>query len=168
MSRLLPAARYKALKTRFRQLVDEFGGAEQAATRTRVGATALYNYGNLNSPDNYPPIDVIMDLERDCGQPVVTRELANASGYLMIEHLSVAPSVDKIAVALAAVGRESSDVFALAAKNMADGKVSPQEAQALLRQVDEGITALIAFAAMLRPIADHKRDAFADRMEGTF
>lgn len=167
MSRLLPARRYKALKTRFRQLVDEMGGAEQAAARTRVGATALYNYGNLNTPDHFPPIDVILDLEADCGVPVVTRDMAAQAGYRLAENRAVETAfVDagKLAAALSCVGRESSEVFALAARHMSDGKISPAEAIDMIRAADEGLAALAAFMALLQPIADQTQDAFAERI----
>lgn len=80
--RPLAAEAYARLKAATRKLVRDAGGCEFA--ETRVGKTKLAEYGAPNMPDRFAPIDVIADLEKSTGQPLVTRELAAAAGYELV------------------------------------------------------------------------------------
>lgn len=77
------AAFYHGTKAQFRTLVDANGGFEAAAMVTRVNKTALHAYCDLKAPQ-FPPADVISDLEAACGEPIVTRWQARAQGYQLV------------------------------------------------------------------------------------
>lgn len=80
--RPLAAEAYARLKAATRKLVRDAGGCEYA--ETRVGKTKLAEYGAPNMPDRFAPVDVIADLERSVGEPLVTRELAAQAGYDLV------------------------------------------------------------------------------------
>ncbi|SDE45985.1 hypothetical protein [Rhodospira trueperi] len=66
---------YKALKAAFRRLVGQNGGYCAAADLTRVGKSQLQEYASPHHMDVFPPADVIIDLERDAADPIVTRQM---------------------------------------------------------------------------------------------
>lgn len=146
--RALPARTYNGLKTRTRKLIEKAGGAEEAAGRTRVRPSALYNYGNVNNPDHFMPVDVILDLEADTGEPIVSAYLAKITGHVLIPVVARVGD-GELARDLARIGKETADLFARVASDMADGKVSREEAAATITEVDEAIQALSSFRARL-------------------
>jgi hypothetical protein len=73
-----------ALKTAYKRLLALVGGIDAAATVTRVARSVLYDYGVPQLADRHVPVDVLMDLERVAGTPVVTEALAGAQGYLLL------------------------------------------------------------------------------------
>lgn len=81
--RHLPSADYTALKAAFRRLVRAAGGGRASAAVTVVDAARISLYGNPNTPDS-ARCDVIADLEGETGDPIVTRELARLSGYVLV------------------------------------------------------------------------------------
>lgn len=73
MTRQYGNADYRRLKVMFRQLIKDCGGLCEAAKLTRVEKSALGTYGNVNCPDSFPPIDVVMDLEGHTGSTTLSR-----------------------------------------------------------------------------------------------
>ena len=59
------------------------GGLESAATVTRVRASTLSHYQNQNDKDHMP-VDVLVDLTRDSGNPALLRYIAHACGYDLV------------------------------------------------------------------------------------
>lgn len=72
--RQLPATHYKRLKAAFRNLYRECGGTIAAAQATRLCKSQIHDCGNADKPD-FPALDVVADLEAECGKPVVTEVL---------------------------------------------------------------------------------------------
>jgi hypothetical protein len=79
---------YKQLKRRTEKLIDRCGGLVDAAMETRAGKSSLANYQDSRehgpASNMWAPIDVIADLEKAAGEPLVTKELARLAGYDLI------------------------------------------------------------------------------------
>ncbi len=73
-----------ALKTAFKQVVVMLGGLEAAASCTRVAKSQLSEYGSVQADERHAPIDVVLDLERIAGEPLITAALARAQGCLLL------------------------------------------------------------------------------------
>lgn len=134
----------RGLKAAFRRLVAHDGGEANAAEDTRVSQSRISHYGNAQRPEDFPPADVILDLELAVGQPVVTRELARLQGHVLIE----LPGVDGDPAwvqRLGAAAKETGEAIAAIGIALADdGEVTPQEIERLrlLSEVDDAIEAL--------------------------
>lgn len=78
--RAAPPARWLKLKTR--QLIDRCGGLEEASRACRETCRP-YSVAHLSrcqvptAPD-YLPIDIVLCLEAYCGEPIITRAMAEA------------------------------------------------------------------------------------------
>ncbi len=78
-------------------LVRDFGTLEEAvavllgrytklfdaAAHCRVGPQQLSAYANPDTPERHMPVDVVLDLEGDAKDPVVTRCLAAQQGFVL-------------------------------------------------------------------------------------
>lgn len=73
-----------ALKAATRKLVEHCGGQTYAAEQTRVPQSNLSDYGSNQKPERFMPADVILDLERAAGDPILTRELAEQQGFVLV------------------------------------------------------------------------------------
>jgi hypothetical protein len=76
---------YRRLKRRTDQLIDACGGLVAASAETRAGKSSLANYADSRehgaATNLWAPIDIVADLEKVAGEPLVTRELARLAGY---------------------------------------------------------------------------------------
>lgn len=144
-----PAA-YRRLKTAWKALVQDLGGVEATAAATRAGRTLASDYGNVAS-DRYVPVDIILDAEIIAGTPHVTAALAALQGYALVPRQ--ADPAAQIATLLAAVGRESGEVFASAAVALADGKLTSAEALSLVGELADLERAAATAIASLRATA---------------
>jgi hypothetical protein len=142
--RQLPDRDYQALKAATRQLVNAAGGTVAAAAVTRGDHQSMSRYGSAH-PDNadrFMPIDVLADLESECEQPVMTRELARLSGHLLVPVPLVARTGSALGVITAKALKETSEVFVALADGMGDGKLNAAEAAKIGREIDEALARL--------------------------
>lgn len=146
------------LKTAFRSLLEINGGAAVAATKTRICPSALYQHANLTDARYFAPVDVVLALETACNRPLVTEVLAHQSGYVL-QPIVVSRDCADLPLALARFGKESSDIFAQAARSLADGALTPAEARALLPDVWEAVSVLSDMAAQLSRRASERPGA---------
>ncbi|BCP53822.1 hypothetical protein K32_24390 [Kaistia sp. 32K] len=101
------------LKTAFRRLLKAAGGDESAASITRCGHQRLNKYGLATEQDTYSPIDILLDLERDVGEPVVLAVYADLLGYQLVPKKSVAADAQ-------ALGQHLGDIAESVGELMAD------------------------------------------------
>jgi hypothetical protein len=91
---------YKRLKRRTDQLIDACGGLVAAAEETRAGKSSLANYSDSRehgaAATLWAPIDVIADLEKAAGEPLVTKELARLAGYDLLPMAAAAGGFDPL------------------------------------------------------------------------
>ena len=135
----------RALKTGFRVLVQRSGGLEAAAAATRVNKTHLAAGYDQVALDRFPALDVVADLERAAGVPVVTKLLAAMHGLALVH---VEPISGCAISAMASVGQNSSEVFAAFGRALADGVITQAE-RAVLRQEMLDLVAVATEAAAI-------------------
>jgi hypothetical protein len=126
--RLLTATELAAVKTASRALVERLGGLEAAALVCRYNPPALSEACSLHRTDRTLPADVVADLERAAGEPLVTRLLARLQGQALVPMVN-ASTVE--ARAIAALFRQFGAVSETYAAGMEDAVLSPAERQAL-------------------------------------
>ncbi len=122
------------LKTATSVLVRDLGGVDAAAVTTRVGRTMLDDYG-LPGSRHFAPVDVVLDLERVLRRPVVTQQLALASGFDLVPIEAAQGGL--VPARLAAFGREVAALFGEAAMALADHTLTEPEAETLRARVAE-------------------------------
>lgn len=153
---------YARMKAAFRRLADRAGGAESSASITRVSHSQITKYGLPHDPQ-FAPIDVVADLENDCGVAPVTRALADLSGHLLVPKPLVNARGEWVR-SIGEVSREVGEAVAVVCTALADdGDVSAPEIKSAnilgeLREAEEALAAL-------RVMVEH-RLAEAERGEG--
>jgi len=132
-----------ALKTVFRMLLKLAGGQEAAENFTRGKHQTLNRYGNQNEPDCHAPIDVIADLERVVGEPIVTKQLADMGGYLLVKKVEKAGTSDMLAH-LSSVAKESGDVLTVLSGVVSGGADCEESLRKIIKEAREGREAYAA------------------------
>lgn len=124
-----------SLKAAFRVLLKMAGGQQSAELITRGKHQTLNRYGNVadENVDCHAPIDVIADLERDVGEPVVTKHLAEMNGYMLVKKTAVAADANLV-THLSTLASESGQTIQAIAEGIADEDLTEAE---LLRIVKE-------------------------------
>lgn len=154
--RQLPDRDYQALKAATRQLINAAGGTVAAAAVTRGDHQGISRYGSAH-PDNadrFMPIDVIADLESECEQPVLTKELARLSGHLLVQVPNVVRSGTALGVITAKALKETSEVFVALADGMGDGRLCATDAANIGREIDEALAKLAALKLQVQAEAE--------------
>lgn len=136
----------RALKTGFRVLVQHAGGLEAAAAASRLNKTHLAAGYDQEAKDRFPALDVVADLERAAGKPVVTKLLAAMHGLALVR---VEPVTGCAMRAIASVGERSSEVFAAFGRAMADGAITQEDRAVLHGELLDLVAAATEAAAML-------------------
>lgn len=123
-----------ALKSAFRAALREAGGGESFAHATRVGQPHLSRYGSPDTAD-FPPVDVVLDLEADLGQPAVTATLAALQGFRLERETAVAAASPQSAAARIVSG--AADAFRCVHEALADGRLTPRERNEVAARLSE-------------------------------
>ena len=155
-ARQLPASDYLKLKAASRALVATVGGAVAAAAVTRGDHQSVSRYGSAH-PDNadrFMPIDVLADLESESEQPVLTRVLAEMSGYLLVPVPRAVGSGTALGQVTAAALKETSQVFVELADALGDSRLTPAEAKTISEEIDQALTKLAALKLQVRAEAE--------------
>ena len=155
-ARQLPASDYQKLKAASRALVATVGGAVAAAGVTRGDHQSVSRYGSAH-PDNadrFMPIDVLADLESESEQPVLTRVLAEMSGYLLVPVPRAVGSGTALGRVVAAALKETSQVFVRMADALGDGRLSADEAKEIAAEVNEAMIMLAALKLQVNAEAE--------------
>ena len=154
-ARRFGATTYLRLKTKVRALIRECGGQEAAATLSRIAShQAFGRYGRPREPEGMP-VDVVVDLEAEVGEPIVTRELADLAGYVLVP-LPPAEADPEWVRDLSAMMTAAGETMRGIGEALADdGAVSPDEIDrlGLLDDVQKAMGALANLQAALRAIA---------------
>lgn len=135
VSRPFSPADYNAIKTAFKLLLLRLGGVEAAASCTSVKKSLLADYGSVAS-ERFARCDVIMDLERVAGEPIVTAALARAQGCALVMTEPVRAR-SEMAVLLARIGQDAGELFATAALALGHKKPTAKERATMLRELDD-------------------------------
>lgn len=150
--RHLPARDYLYLKAATRDLITAAGGPVRAAEISRADHPRLSRYGSPNE-GMHAPIDVIADLEAETGDPVVTRALADLAGFVLVPKAEAIARGINFGKHLGEVACETGQLMAGLGEALADGAVTPGEAESCLAGVRQAATKLAALEHDLRQAA---------------
>ena len=125
-----------SLKAAFRQLLKMAGGQEAASLITRGKHQTLNRYGNVNETDCHAPVDVIVDLERDIADPVVTRHLAEMHGFVLVKKTAITADANLV-THLSALACESSQTIEAIAAGIADQDLTEDELKKIVKEAQE-------------------------------
>ena len=95
------------IKTATAAAIQRLGGLEAAATVCRASFQTLGGYQNRNRPDLIIPLDVALELDAACQEPVILSALARMQGFtLTAPDADKAPALDSaVAAVLDGAGR---------------------------------------------------------------
>ncbi|MFW2829902.1 hypothetical protein [Sphingomonas sp. ID0503] len=150
-------ARRRAIKIAFGELIGKIGGIEAAAGFTRVGKSTLARYYSLAPADAecFPPADVIDDLERVAGDPIVTRMMARGQDYLLLRDVQAGSvSIIDLHAAIANCAKEHGDAVASLLSALTDLALTPAEARRVIREMDEELQAHLRLRALVAQVAE--------------
>jgi len=141
-----------ALKAATRRLIEACGGQESAVLIPGMPITRHQSFseaGNAAQPDRFLRIDVAAMLEADCGKPLVTAELARATGHVLVPLPAIAAQRSPLGRITAQAMKETSEVFARLGGYLEDGTLSYAEGKQLDIEIDEAIEKLLALKAQV-------------------
>jgi hypothetical protein len=144
-ARYLSKREYDRLKAAFRELVRAVGGPNAAERITRVSHQQIVRYGSMATDfaDVFAPIDVISDLEAECGNPIVSRELAEMAQHMVVPMPVLPGSTCRIDILTANAVSRFGTMLTELAEARADGKISAAEANELDPMIDDLISKLV-------------------------
>ncbi|WP_051230970.1 hypothetical protein [Kaistia adipata] len=152
IARIFSNQTYERLKGAARDLIGAAGGPRRCQGITRGTESLLSRYG-ARQEEVFAPIDVIADLEKDAGEPIVTRLLAELSGHLLVP-MPVAQNTTHWFGHLSSVLTGGSQVEVALSDALADGRIDVAEAKALRAKVLEAMTQMASLGTAL----DHAID----------
>ncbi len=146
LSGYLAANEYSALIGAFRGLVRQCGGPNAASNIARVSQQQISRYMSA-SPEHarqFPPLDVIADLEAECGQPRVTKLLAEMEGFVLVPLPKARGGDDAVELIARVSGmlHEVADVSGGVAEALRDDCITEAECEHLHGQIREAQEAL--------------------------
>lgn len=117
------------LKAAIRRLIKDCGGQESCVLVEGIG-NARHQYfseaGNPALPERLLRLDQVALLEADCGEAHVTRELARASGHLLVP-MPRAMAADVPHRALISIAKEHSELMSRGLEACSDGRITAAE-----------------------------------------
>ncbi|WP_319532836.1 phage regulatory CII family protein [uncultured Cohaesibacter sp.] len=146
---------YLRLRRRCRELIKKGGGIECSAETTRVNQAQMGRYGLAHGAD-WMPVDVVADLEKDIGEPVVSRALVQAIGYEVIK-LPEGRWEGDINQQLAAMFKEVGEVTQHIGQCLADdGCISADEARQhrLRKEIGDAVQVLVGMDKRIMQIEE--------------
>lgn len=120
------------LKTVSRRVIERCGGVSSAESITRVNNSHLSKYQS-NSEDNistFMPIDVALDLDLDCGEPVITRAMAEAQGFRLVVNDAADDELacsQRLLKKISTLTSSHADLTQALVSAAADGEITPNE-----------------------------------------
>lgn len=119
-----------ALKAATRRVVELAGGPNLASSSTRVAASQLSLYGNVNDAQ-FVPLDVVVDLDRLAGDNVLLRTLAAMAGFELIARASSQDDSSCITSSAGDLAQEAGQLVSDVITAARDKTITPAEATAI-------------------------------------
>jgi len=127
---------FHRVKAATRDLIKVCGGVVRAGEIARASKSEVSRWQSVGD-EGIIPITAMLALERDCGEPFITRVLADLNGR-RISGPDEAPETSfSVMSDHAEVVRAAAEVMAAGATALADGKVTPAEAEMFDRSASE-------------------------------
>ena len=138
------------LKAATRRLVKACGGQESCALIDGINDRHQHfsEVGLVSNEKMFLRLDKVAILEADCGEPEITRELARATGHMLVR-LPRPMAAETPARALISIAQESTEVLGTGWDAVADGVVTPTERAVLRRKIADMLEAALALDARL-------------------
>lgn len=136
------------LKAYFRDLVDACGGTKRAAEKVGGHASHISEAMAVHNLERWPRLDHVAILEADCGQPIVSRFLADRLGFGLEPHAG-RPGGDLPHVFASAM-KEMADVQVAYVTAVANHHVDAAERAELVKQATQAIDSLQEFIVSVR------------------
>lgn len=152
------ARRFKEL---FVELVESSGRLKGAEAFCRVKKSQLQRYCSDNEADVdvVPPVDVVCDLERISGDPIITRYMANmAGGTFVALPKSIANGADILTI-LGSQTRELGDLATSLGLGLSDGRFCGADARKALKEARDVVAVASQMIAELELIANEGEEA---------
>ncbi|WCK12367.1 hypothetical protein G6L41_008795 [Agrobacterium tumefaciens] len=111
-------------------------GASNVAKESRVGEAHLSRYASPREKE-FMPLDVLADVERMAGYPLVTEYMANLSGFDLVRNESEADAPDMEDVSRLADTKGK--LLSALITSFLDGKIDNHERRTLLPLLDDAI-----------------------------
>jgi hypothetical protein len=137
-----PAQVYQRLVAASLDVIEQNGGTVRSAARTRGSDETLRKAMRHEYADNFLAIDQVADLEARCDRPLVTAELAELAGFILI------PSPERMqgeGLAQRSIKEAAEAIAAISAAEASRGRVERHEVPHVRREVREAILALFAY-----------------------
>ncbi len=152
--RQLPRSDYFGIKGATRELVGRAG-----TNCTRVDQQTLSKYGNPGEDhaERFMPVDVVADLEAECGLPIVTRKLAELSGCLLVP-LPRGTGHGALTERSHRTAQEFAEVMAGILAALADQVMTEEEAQPVLTNIHELMLECAALAEEVKASARRRTE----------
>lgn len=146
---------YGSLKEAAAALIEAAGGVIAASDLCRVKKSALSDYANaFGKEKNHMPIDVVKQLEGASGCRAVTEHLAANHKCVLIQIPHFACHADWWRH-VSEMTAEFGDVVKSAGTYLADGDLSEQESQFLLKELDQLLESAGALRQALESTEGH-------------
>ena len=144
------------LKAAFRHSVLKAGGPDSFAQITRVEKGQLSKYGSADGQwdHSHAPLDIALDADLDCGEPVCARALADLQGYDLVKRQ--AAKSNSAATPLASISvltREHADLIDAIITGASDGVLTPLEISNIRKEALEVQSAISKLLASLEGAA---------------
>ncbi len=147
---------YLNLKAACRDVVALAGGISRCVGLTRASQSKLSEALSPAVEDRFMAIDQIMDLEADCGQPVVSRFLAGLAGYDLTPFVA-SGQPRTLYQEFSKLILDGADVQARFATAMAEGQVEAKRIPEILVAIDRQLEDLHELKASLMQAQDKLR-----------
>lgn len=146
----------EALKAATRRLVKVCGGQESCVLIAGIGTTRHQYFsevGQVERATEFLRLDRVALMEADCGQPILTEQLARATGHVLVRLPEIARSGLPLGRVTGEAMKEVSDVFGKLGAFLDDGVISAVEGSQLDIEIDEAIVKLLALRAQVDALA---------------
>jgi hypothetical protein len=150
---------YNGLKRRFGELVDRNGGQTEVEVLklTRGGQTDFSRFASTNDEHveitpRFAGVDVVLDLETACGDPLVSQYIAQQTNHVLVKLPEGARDVTDLGRVTGRAMKEVGDVFADMGKMLDDGVLASVESEQLVRDIDEAIVMLVTLKLMAQSV----------------
>lgn len=150
--RTISEAWFHRIKATTRDLVKACGGIERAADIALVGKSTVSRWQHAGEEDIIP-LPAVLALETECGRPYITRIMADLNGRGLTDPEAEADVAGTLATHHNGLMHKFAALSTDVASAMADGVVSPAEAEIVDRTASEMERSL---AEMRRKLASKK------------
>jgi hypothetical protein len=143
------------IKSAQKDLIERCGGIVRSAEKCSSSKTEVGRWNNQTDPD-LMPLPAVLQLEADCGMPLVTAVMADLNGRRLADPDEFGATNAGVMTAHAEVVVQFGELIAKAAIAFSDGKLTPSELAGIDRNA----------AALERALSELRKAAAAGRGQG--